>query len=258
MSFYGFVYILGFILVLLPLGKFDFYKHNLWYRIFISVYAAIGAIVGGRLGYVCIYEPSYYFDNHIQEIIQIYKGGMSYHFGVIGLIIAVLLCDKKGFWINLDKVAIIALIIIPLGRLANFYNGELWGVPTSLPWGVVFEGADTQPRHPVQIYEAIFEGPLSAIIIFYCASKISKGNIFQKDVTIVPGLISSIYGMCYGYLRAVTEFVREPDRMVGLLAFHFTMGQLLSLFMGIISTIVFIKIYRFHKFININNGKYKR
>lgn len=240
MSFYGFVYILGFLIVLLPLGRFDFFQRDIWYRVYISVYAAIGAFIGGRIGYVFLYEPSYYLNGNLYEIIEIYKGGMSYHGGVLGIIIAIFLCDKKGFWTNLDKIALISLIIIPLGRIANFFNGELWGTPTSMPWGVVFNAIDSSHRHPVQIYEAICEGPIVACIIYYFGNKIFKKNILQSENSnkIIPGIVSSLYGISYGCLRSITECFREPDMMIGLFPLNLTMGQILSMVMGLISMVI--------------------
>lgn len=232
MSFYGFVYILGFLMTFLPLGKYDFYQNKLDYKIFISIYAAIGAIIGGRIGYALIYEPNYYY-HHLREIIEVYKGGMSFHGGLIGVVISLLLCEKQGFWKNLDKISLIAILIIPLGRIANFCNGELWGTPTDAPWGVVFSGADPIPRHPVQIYEAILEGPVMALSIYLAIKILEHFKLFKNIAN--PGSISCLYGTLYGLFRTFTEFFREPDKVVGMLPLHLTLGQYLSIILFIIS-----------------------
>ena len=198
-SWYGLVYALGFILFLIKQNpKND--DNSFYYRLYISIYAAIGAIVGGRLFYIVCYEPDYYI-HHLLECFQIYKGGMSFHGGLIGLSAAVFLADKKNFWNNLDKAALIAIVVLPIGRIVNFINGELWGTPTTLPWGVVFLGADFQPRHPVQIYEAVFEGPFAALVIYAF-----KNNKLSKS-----GDIACAYGIFYALARFITEFFREPD-----------------------------------------------
>ncbi len=230
--FYGGVYLLGFLLYALSPSQV-FSKAVL---LEIAVFAADGAIVGGRLGYVIFYEPLYYIENPI-EIVQIWKGGMSFHGGVIGLIFGCycyVLIKKLpvSFLLRMiDRACIVALVIIPLGRLSNFMNGELWGRVTSVPWGVIFAGADENPRHPVQLYEALCEGPLMAMALFW----LHKKGLLQKNF-----MISVFYLIFYCTFRFFTEFFREPDRMLGYIGL-FTMGQilcLLGLSAGIVCAIV--------------------
>lgn len=234
---YGLVYALGFVLfVVIPFPRSKSIIKNpgfdcsiqaslftlLLKRINTALYAAIGAIIGGRLAYVFIYDWAY-FEHHLFEIWQIYKGGMSYHGGVIGLILALYFVDRDRFWLNCDRAALCALIIIPLGRIANFFNGELYGIPTTMPWGVVFSTADLYARHPVQIYEAIAEGPLTALLMFL--------SVKAKPIYgLIRGVIGGIYLCYYSIFRYFCELFREPDPQIGyIFNSTITMGQLLSL-----------------------------
>ena len=156
-------------------------EHN--YSIFISIYTAIGVICGGRIGYVLFYEPTYYF-NHPVEIFLLYKGGMSFHGGFLGAVLTIFFIDRKVFFKNGDRLAACAFFIIPIGRLVNFINGELWGTPSTMPWSIIFLGMDTLPRHPVQIYEAIGEGILPALILF---------TLYLIKLKKILGLLGTIY-----------------------------------------------------------------
>ena len=190
-------------------------------------YVTLGIILGGRLGYVCCYGNGYFWQNP-KEIFAVWHGGMSFHGGLIGLSASVFLADKKNFWNNLDKAALIAIVVLPIGRIVNFINGELWGTPTAHPWGVVFLGADFQPRHPVQIYEAVFEGPFAALVIYALKNKLSKS-----------GDIACAYGIFYALARFITEFFREPDIPVGYIFTFFSLGQILCFIQLIVISIIF-------------------
>ena len=228
---YGGVYALGFLLyALCPSLKFSrLQKLNL------ALAAGNGAIIGGRLGYVCFYEPLYYINNPF-EIICIWQGGMSYHGGVIGLIFGLYLYVNLNklsvnlFFESLNRACLIALVIIPLGRICNFYNGELWGRPTGLNFGVIFEGIDDQPRHPVQLYEAILEGPILGLILLELA---------VKGYLKTTSHLSCYYLIFYSILRFFSEFFREPDIVVGFIGI-FTLGQILCL-TYVLLTIGFMK-----------------
>lgn len=232
---YGGVYLLGFVLYLLmPSQVFPFSL-----KVNYSLFAANGAIIGGRLGYVLFYEPVYYLNNPF-EIIELWKGGMSFHGGVLGLVAGCLLCtyltknSRELFFRALDRACLIALVIIPLGRCCNYLNGELWGRITQLPWGVVFEGADTNPRHPVQLYEAFFEGPVLGLLLYF---------LYQRKLLKGPLTISCYYLLGYSLFRFFTEFFREADSMVGY--FHgFTLGQILCISGIFISVFLLKKIGR--------------
>ncbi len=203
-------------------------------------YVIIGIIVGGRLGYVLFYNFDYYFNN-LTQIIKIWEGGMSFHGGLIGVIIASFLFAKKNnqeTLIYLDIIALVAPIGIFFGRIANFINSELYGIETSLPWGVNFTQIDNLYRHPSQLYEALFEGLILFLILLYYRS---KG--FMK----FTGLISSLFLIFYSFFRFLIEFLRVPDEQLGLLFLNLTMGQLISVLFLIIGINLFIKKYEIKK-----------
>jgi phosphatidylglycerol---prolipoprotein diacylglyceryl transferase len=185
------------------------------------VYCALGVIVGGRLGNVLFYDPSYYFAHPI-EIFKLWEGGMAFHGGLIGALIGVYLFSRRHgapFWTTLDLVNLAAPIGIFLGRIANFIRPELWGRPTDAPWAVIFPGSDGQPRHPSQIYEALLEG-LAVFVILQIAARM--GALRR------PGLIAGLFGVAYGVARICCEFFRDPDPRLEDLGHGLTMGMVLS------------------------------
>lgn len=191
-------------------------------------YLIIGIIIGGRLGYVLFYNTEYYFNNAL-EILMIWKGGMSFHGGLIGVILSTFIFSKKNnvnTYIFLDLISLSAPIGLFLGRIANFINSELYGRETDILWSVKFIAIDNISRHPSQIYEAIFEG----IILFYMLNYFSKKKTFK-----IKGLISSMFLILYSLFRFILEFFREPDVQIGYLVYQLTLGQLISilfLFLG--------------------------
>lgn len=199
-------------------------------------YLILGIIIGGRLGYVLIYNFDHYIKN-LHQILYVWEGGMSFHGGLIGIIIATIIFTiKKKIKVfhYLDIVACVAPIGLFLGRIANFINGELYGKITNLPWGVVFPKVDMFARHPSQIYEAILEGLILFLIINFLALK--KSLIF-KD-----GLISISFLFLYSTFRIISEMFREPDVHLGYIFYSITMGQLLSFFIIILASLIYIKI----------------
>tara|TARA_B100000131_G_scaffold285997_1_gene295671 strand:+ start:107 stop:874 length:768 start_codon:yes stop_codon:yes gene_type:complete len=192
-------------------------------------YLILGIIIGGRLGYVIIYNYNYYLSNPI-EIFMIWYGGMSFHGAVVGIIIATYIFSKKNkisTFYFLDLVALSAPIGIFFGRISNFINSELYGRETDIFWSVKFLLVDNLNRHPSQIYEAVFEGLILFIILNFFISKVGK-----KD-----GYVSSIFLIFYSIFRFLIEFTREPDEQIGLLIFNLSMGQLISIivfFIGIL------------------------
>ena len=185
-------------------------------------YSILAIILGGRLGYVLLYNPKYYFYNFL-DIFKIWEGGMSFHGGLIGVILASVIFAKKNNqnpYNYLDVVSIVAPIGIFFGRIANFINSELYGHETNLPWSVKFIQIDNLNRHPSQLYEAIFEGLILFLILIYFRR---KG--FMK----IPGLISSLFLIFYSFFRFVIEFFRVPDEQLGYLFFNLSMGQIMSL-----------------------------
>lgn len=184
-------------------------------------YAILGIIVGGRIGYVLFYNFEYFFNNPI-EILFVWNGGMSFHGGLIGVIIASNLfskLNKVNTFIFLDLVSLSAPIGIFFGRIANFINSELYGTPTEVPWSVKFIAVDDINRHPSQLYEAFLEG----IVLFFMLQFILKKN-FAKKI----GQISCLFLVLYSFFRIITEFFRTPDLHIGYLFFNLTLGQLIS------------------------------
>ena len=197
-------------------------------------YLIIGIILGGRLGYIIFYNPIYYSKN-LSEIFMIWNGGMSFHGGVLGVIVATYLFGRKNkinYFIFLDLIAMAAPIGIFLGRITNFINSELYGRETNLYWSVKFEKIDNLSRHPSQIYEAFFEG----IILFLLLNIVFK-KYFYKSV----GVISSLFIIFYSLFRFMIEYTREPDPQLGIIFTYFTMGQLISIIFFIFGLLIYFK-----------------
>ena len=197
-------------------------------------YLIIGIIIGGRLGYVFIYNFDYYLNN-LSEILMIWKGGMSFHGGVVGVIITTIIFSKKNNlnpYIFLDLISVVAPIGIFLGRISNFLNSELYGKETEVFWSVVFPKIDNLSRHPSQIYEALFEG----LILFLILNFLVKKNMLN-----IKGKISSFFLIFYSLFRFILEFFREPDQQIGYLVVNLSMGQILSLILFILGVALFLK-----------------
>jgi phosphatidylglycerol:prolipoprotein diacylglycerol transferase len=187
------------------------------------LWATLGIILGGRLGYVLFYNPAYYFANP-GEALAIWTGGMSFHGGFAGTVIAIFLFAwRRGLsvWTLFDLTGSAAPIGLFFGRLANFINAELWGRPTDVPWAVVFPGAGPEPRHPSQLYEAALEG----VILFLVLRLL--GHHFK--LLAKPGVLAGAFMIGYGVGRSIAELYRVPDAHIGYLSGFLTMGMLLSL-----------------------------
>lgn len=207
-------------------------------------YVVLGVILGGRLGFVFFYQPAYYLANPA-EILRVWEGGMSFHGGFAGVIVAGLLFCRRHSVPPLqvaDAMALVAPIGIGLGRVSNFINAELWGRPTTQPWGVVFPGAHAQTcppdwamdvcaRHPTQLYEAVLEG---AVLFVVLAFMVWRGGALKR-----PGAVTGVFVAGYGLGRFLVEFFRQPDaqfitaenplgHVFALGPLGVTMGQLLS------------------------------
>ena len=197
-------------------------------------YLIIGIIVGGRVGYILIYNLDYYLAN-ISEILMIWKGGMSFHGGLVGIVVSTFIFSKKNnvnAFIFLDLIALVAPIGIFLGRISNFINSELYGKESDIFWSVKFLAVDEIYRHPSQIYEAIFEGIVLFLILNY---------LYRKKVFLNPGVISSIFLILYSVFRIIIEYFREPDIQLGYLIFNLTMGQIVSIIFLIFGIYLFFK-----------------
>ena len=200
------------------------------------IYLILGIIIGGRLGYIILYNFQYYSQNII-EIFKIWEGGMSFHGGLLGVVISILVFSNKNklnFFKFSDIVSCVAPIGIFLGRIANFINGELYGKISNLPWAIIFPNGGSVSRHPSQIYEALLEGVLLFILINFLALK--------KNLLIKTGYISGLFLILYSILRIFSEIFREPDSHIGYIFNYFSLGILLSLLTLIIGfVIIFIK-----------------
>lgn len=223
---YGIGYVAGFVvaaLLLYSVAKRWRLKIDLDSVLTIMVCVIIGIILGARIGYCLFYGDGYYFA-HPLEVFALSQGGMSFHGGLCGALISGIVAARITtipYLTLADLGAIAATLGIFFVRCANFVNGELWGAPTDLPWGVVFDGAaGTEPRHPSQLYEGILEGLVIFIVLFAMS--------FKKP-TLLRGTFVGAFLTLYAIFRILIEFVREPDAQLGYLAFGWvTMGQVLS------------------------------
>jgi len=182
-------------------------------------YGVLGVILGGRFGYVLFYKPLYYF-SHPTEILAVWQGGMSFHGGFLGVLLAMAWLAHKYRLGWLQVTDFIAPLVPPglaFGRLGNFINGELWGRPSDAPWAMVFPKVDSLPRHPSQLYEFALEGLLLFTLLWLYARKPRP-----------TGAVSGLFLIGYGSLRFLVEFTREPDDFLGLLSLGMSMGQWLS------------------------------
>ena len=195
-------------------------------------YLIFGIILGGRLGYVVFYNFEYYLQNPI-EILMVWNGGMSFHGGLIGVILVSQLFSSKhkvNYFVFLDLVSLTAPIGIFFGRIANFINSELIGRATDLPWSVQFVLIDDIKRHPSQLYEAFFEGVILFFLLLY---------FFKKNYLKDPGKISALFLIFYSLFRFLAEFFRSPDPQIGYLILNLTLGQLISVIFLLAGTLLF-------------------
>ena len=225
---YAISYILGLILGqlyiknIIKVQNYKNYITNIHIESFL-IWAMLGIIIGGRLGYIIFYNFSFYINSPI-KILYVWQGGMSFHGGLIGITLSMLLFSLKNNlkFLNLtDLICAAAPIGIFLGRISNFLNGELWGKESNLPWAIVFKCAGSTSRHPSQLYEAFLEGIIIFGILYYC--------IYKLKLLKTPGKISGLFCMLYASSRIIIEFFREPDRHIGLIYSYYTIGMFLSL-----------------------------
>ncbi len=233
---YSLAYIFGFLL-----GSFLIKKINSLYLNLLSnkqidsffLWSILGVILGGRIGYVLFYQFSFFLQQPIY-LFKIWTGGMSFHGGLLGIIISIYFFSKKNniqFFYLADLVSIAAPIGLFLGRIANFINNELYGRITNFQIAIIYPEVDLKPRHPSQLYEALFEGIIIFIIIFsYFLFKRKKPKV---------GKISSLFLILYSLFRILIEFLREPDIQIGLLFDFLTMGQVLSIPLLLFGILIF-------------------
>ena len=235
LRWYGLMYVLGFVSCYFLIGK-QRRARNLGLvgaQLQDLIFAlAIGLILGARLGYVLFYQFSNYtyYLQHPLEIIAIWHGGMSFHGGLIGAVLAGLIFARRRkipFWEGADTVVVTAPVALAFGRLGNFINGELYGRPSTVPWAMVFPLAGPEPRHPSQLYEAALEGVVLFIILW-----------LLKDRSFRPGTMVCLFLGGYGIFRFLVEFFRQPDPQIGLLWGLLSMGQILCLTMIITAAVL--------------------
>ena len=233
-SWYGLMYVLGFfasyLLVRYQLKKKDFGVSKLEVEN-LFFYLILGLIIGARLGYVLFYNLKEYLEKPL-EIFAIWHGGMSFHGGLIGVLIVGILFswkNKKSFWKIADLFIVTAPIGLGLGRIGNFINGELYGRVTQVPWGMIFKNGGPLPRHPSQLYESALEGGVLFLILW-----------FLKDKKLPDGGLLAAFLSLYGLFRFFVELFREPDPQLGFILGPFTMGQTLSSFMIVGGIVLFL------------------
>lgn len=194
-------------------------------------YAMLAIVIGGRLGHILIFDLRHYLDTP-SEIFATWHGGMSFHGGLLGIVVAAIIysrCRKAPFLELTDLACLASPIGIMLAKIGNFINGELYGRITTVPWGVVFPEAGELPRHPSQLYEAVFEGPVLFALLWRFRLRAKKS-----------GEVSTLCLIGYGGFRFLIEFFREPDPPFGLILGWLTMGQILCLGMVVAGTALFV------------------
>ena len=230
---YSLAYIFGLIFAI-QYGKFLIIKNN-FFEFEKDIlddylpYAILGIILGGRIGYILFYDLAFYIKNPI-EIFYIWQGGMSFHGGLVGIILISLYFVKKkqiDFYVFSDLLALISPIGLFLGRIANFINSELIGLPSNLPWSVIFVKIDQIPRHPSQLYEALLEG----IMLFVILNLIFK---FKK----IKGYVSAYFLILYSFFRIISEQFRLPDEHLGYVLGNLSMGSVLSIIILLIGIFI--------------------
>ena len=235
---YGLMYIIGFIAAYFIIAagarrrKLPLTSEDVGDYLFAG---ALGVILGGRLGYILFYNLSFYLENPL-KIFAIWEGGMSFHGGLLGAIVATALFARKKnirFYAFTDVCVLSGPVGLGLGRIGNFINAELYGRVTDVPWGFVFPGGGNVPRHPSQLYEAVLEGPVLFALLWALSRKSPPA-----------GVVSWSFIAGYGLFRFIVEFFREPDMQLGFVVQLFSMGQLLSMPMALLGGIMVWRAYR--------------
>ncbi len=236
---YGLMYLVGFALAWLLVCYRARQLHSWWDVSLVSdllFYVALGVIIGGRVGYMLIYDLPELMQDPI-KLFKVWQGGMSFHGGFCGVLIAVWLFSRKikqPFVVITDFFVPVLPVGLAMGRIGNFINGELWGRATDVPWGMVFPFAGSMPRHPSQLYACFLEGVVLFIFLWFYSAKPKP-----------PMAVSAMFVLGYAVVRFFDEFFRQPDLQFGFIAFDWlTMGQLLSIPMGILGVILLWVAYR--------------
>jgi phosphatidylglycerol:prolipoprotein diacylglycerol transferase len=224
LRWYGTMYLIGFIAALVMANKAADRSHGYWTRDQVSdllFYGFLGVVLGGRVGYVLFYQFDYFLSDPLY-LLEIWQGGMSFHGGLLGVILAIFIFARKtqkSFLMVGDFVAPLVPIGLGMGRLGNFINAELWGRETDVAWAMVFPTDQLQlPRHPSQLYEFVLEGVVLFAILYIISRKTQR-----------LGLASGVFLIGYGVFRSIVEFFREPDAHLGLYFSFISKGQILSI-----------------------------
>jgi phosphatidylglycerol:prolipoprotein diacylglycerol transferase len=224
LRWYGTMYLIGFIAAMLMANKAADRSHGLWTREQVSdllFYGFLGVVLGGRVGYVLFYQFDYFLSDPLY-LLEIWQGGMSFHGGLLGVILAIFIFarkSQKSFLMVGDFVAPLVPIGLGMGRLGNFINAELWGRETDVAWAMIFPTDQLQlPRHPSQLYEFVLEGVVLFAILYIISRKTQR-----------LGLASGVFLIGYGVFRSIVEFFREPDAHLGLYFSFISKGQILSI-----------------------------
>lgn len=213
--------LLGYFMLMKQEARLPFFHEKA--REDIVLYAVLGIVLGGRLGFVLFYHPLYFIENP-QDILKLWQGGMSFHGGILGVLLSYVLFARKHAlpWLGImDRLALVTPIGLCLGRISNFINGELYGRITDVPWGMIFPSGGPLPRHPSQLYQASCEG-LLLFVLLYILVRYYRGFHYR-------GRVGGAFLAGYGVARFAMEFFREPDAHLGFLFAHLSMGQLLCL-----------------------------
>ena len=235
---YSLAYIFAFIFGSILIKKLNKKSHKLLSNIQIDrffIWAIIGVIIGGRFGYVLFYQTDLFFSDPLY-IFKIWKGGMSFHGGLIGIIFSIYFFSRKyniQFFYLSDLVSLVAPIGLFLGRISNFINTELYGRVTDFHIAIIYPLIDNNPRHPSQLYEALFEGFILFIILFF--------YFIKKPKEYILGKISALFLIFYSIFRFLIEYLREPDYHLGLVFYDFSMGQLLCIPFLLAGLIIFFR-----------------
>lgn len=238
---YGIMYLLGF-LSGWALGRYRAIKSSQsggpWTVPMVDdmvTYIIMGVVLGGRIGYVLFYDLTFYAQNPL-ELFSIWNGGMSFHGGLLGVVLAMWLLGRRFKMTFLQVADFVAPLIAPgifFGRIGNFINGELWGGVSNVPWAMIFPTGGNVARHPSQLYEAFFEGFILFVAVWYFSSKKRP-----------EGAVAALFAMLYAIFRFGVEFIREPDAHIGYLAFGWlTMGQLLCVPLILLGAFVLCRSY---------------
>ena len=236
---YGLMYMLAFVFVLV-LGRAQIRRQPQagWTNQMLDdvlSWGVLGVVLVGRLGYVLFYQPAFYLVHPLQ-VFYVWQGGMSFHGGFLGVLLAMWLFARRHgrAWLSItDFIAPLVPLGLGAGRIGNFINGELWGRPTDVPWAMIFPQVDLQPRHPSQLYEFGLEGLLLFAILWWFSARPRP-----------MGAVSALFLMGYGSFRFLAEFTREPDDFLGLLAMGLSMGQWLSVPMIVAGIVMMVWAYR--------------